>query len=161
MQRCRRVIIVVVLLGSCAPARRDGIEPQADAGPSDESRVAHDLLDLLNEQVDSWNRGDLEGFMSYYWRSEDLTFISGDRVYQGWEATLKRYKRHYPTKQDMGWLDFSDLQVESKGPNEAEVTGRWRVRADRKVSGGGFVLKFRKLERRWLIVRDKTTTDSS
>lgn len=161
MQRYRRVIIVVVLLGGCAPARRDGIKPQADLGPPGESRATHDLLDLLNEQADSWNRGDLEGFMSYYWRSEDLIFISGDRVYRGWEATLNRYKKRYPTKEDMGWLRFSDLQVKSKGSNEAEVTGRWRVRADRKVSSGGFVLKFRKFKRRWLIVRDKTTSDSS
>ena len=155
------MIFVVVLLGSCAPARHEGIKPQADAGRRDEARVAGYLLDLLNEQADSWNRGDLEGFMGYYWRSEDLIFESGDRVYRGWEATLNRYKKRYPTKEEMGWLDFSELQVESTGPKEAEVTGRWRVRADRKVSSGGFVLKFRKFERQWLIVRDKTTSDSS
>ncbi len=78
MQRYRRVIFVVVLLGSCAPARREGIKPQADAGRRDEARVAGYLLDLLNEQADSWNRGDLEGFMGYYWHSEDLIFESGD-----------------------------------------------------------------------------------
>lgn len=125
----------------------------------DSGAVTFDLQDFLNEQVDAWNRGDIEGFMDYYWRSEDLEFISGDTIHRGWQATLERYKRKYPTKEAMGWLDFDDLRVTAMGEGEAEATGRWRVRTDRKTSSGGFELKFRRIEGRWLIVRDHTTSD--
>ncbi len=43
--------------------------------------------------------------------------------------------------------------------DEAEATGRWRVRAGRKTSSGGFELKFRRIGERWLIVSDHTTSD--
>ncbi len=158
-------LAIVFLLGvaglSCrAPNARNSMQSQT-VRPAfgDSGAVPFDLQDVLNEQVDAWNRGDIQGFMDYYWRSEDLEFISGDTIHRGWQATLERYKRKYPTKEAMGWLDFDDLRVTATGEDEAEVTGRWRVRAGRKTSSGGFELKFRRIEGRWLIVRDHTTSD--
>ncbi len=159
-------LAIVFLLGvavpSCrAPEARNSTQGEAVRPASGGSGVVTpDLRDVLNEQVDAWNRGDLEGFMDYYWRSEELEFISGDTIHRGWRATLERYKRKYPTKEAMGWLDFDDLRVTAMGEDEAKATGRWRVRADRKTSSGGFELKFRRIEKRWLIVRDHTTSDA-
>ena len=158
-------LAIVFMLGvaglSCrAPEARDSMQGgSVRPASSDSGAITFDLQDVLNEQVDAWNRGDIEGFMDYYWRSEDLEFKSGDTIHRGWQATLERYKREYPTKQAMGWLDFSDLRVAATSDHEAEVTGRWRVRAGRKTSSGGFELKFRRIGERWLIVRDHTTSD--
>ena len=158
-------LAIVFLLGvvglSCrASDARNSMQGGSDRPASgNPGAVTLDLQDVLNEQVDAWNRGDIEGFMDYYWRSEDLDFISGDTVLRGWQATLERYKRKYPTKEAMGWLDFDDLQVTAMGEDEAQVTGRWRIRAGRKISRGGFELKFRRIEGRWLIARDHTTSD--
>ncbi len=158
-------LAIVFMLGvaglSCrAPDARDSMQ-DGSVRPAfgDSGAVPFDLQDVLNEQVDAWNRGDIQGFMDYYWRSEDLEFISGDTIHRGWQATLERYKRKYPTKEAMGWLDFDDLRVTATGEDEAEVTGRWRVRSGRKISSGGFELKFRRIEGRWLIARDHTTSD--
>ena len=38
---------------------------------------------LLAKQVDAWNRGDLEGFMAGYWKSPELSFISGTTETRG------------------------------------------------------------------------------
>ncbi len=158
-------LAIVFLLGvaglSCrAPEARDSMQDgSVRPASSDSGAGTFDLQDVLNEQADAWNRGDIEGFMDYYWRSEDLEFISGDTILRGWQATLERYKRKYPTKEAMGWLDCDDLRVTATGQDGAEVTGRWRVRAGRKISSGGFELKFRRIDRRWLIVRDHTTSD--
>ena len=158
-------LAIVVLLGaagmSCrAPEARDSIQGGSVRPASGGSEgVPFDLQDILNEQVDAWNRGDIEGFMDYYWRSVDLEFTSGDTLHRGWQATLDCYKRKYPTKEAMGWLDFDDLRVTAIAEDEAEATGRWRVRAGGKTSSGGFELKFRRIEGRWLIVRDHTTSD--
>ena len=158
-------LAIVFLLGaaglSCrAPDARNSMQGETvRSAAGDSGAVPFDLQDVLNEQVDAWNRGDIQGFMDYYWRSEDLEFISGDTIHRGWQATLERYKRKYPTKEAMGWLDFDDLRVTAMSEDEAEATGRWRVRAGRKTSSGGFELKFRRIEKRWLIVRDHTTSD--
>ena len=158
-------LAIVCMLGvaglSCrAPEARDSVQGETVRAASGASEgVPFDLQDMLNEQVDAWNRGDIEGFMDYYWRSEDLVFVSGDTIHRGWQATIDRYKRKYPTKEAMGWLDFDDLRVTAMGEDEAEATGRWRVRARRKTSSGGFELKFRRIGERWLIVSDHTTSD--
>lgn len=48
------------------PAQQDLTASKAAA----EQAIKH----LIVSQVEAWNRGDLEGFMSGYWRSPDLTF---------------------------------------------------------------------------------------
>jgi hypothetical protein len=64
---------------------------------------------VMDDQAAAWNRGDLEGFMAGYWRSEKLTFISGTDVTRGWQQTLDNYKKSYNSKEKMGTLMFSDL----------------------------------------------------
>ncbi len=143
----------------CAPrADRPAPQPVRSAGrPA--TPLAGDIIELLDEQADAWNRGDIEGFMDYYWRSDELTFVSGETVIRGWQATLDRYKKRYPTPEEMGWLDFEDLAVTGVNDKSASVTGRYRVRAKGGVSTGSFVLALREIEGRWLIVRDHTTAD--
>ena len=64
---------------------------QKTAGAADSAAVRQ-VLDL---QVAAWNRGDLEGYMAGYWKSEQLTFFSGGTVTRGWDATLARYRKRY------------------------------------------------------------------
>ena len=47
---------------------------------------------VLDDQVVAWNKGDLEAFMAGYWKSEKLSFFSGDKKTAGWQATLDRYR---------------------------------------------------------------------
>ena len=54
-------------------------------GRAAEDKVREAVLKVLDDQVEAWNQGDLEGFMKGYWQSEELTFYSGD-VQQGWQA---------------------------------------------------------------------------
>ena len=153
-------LLGIAAVAGCAPrSDRPAAKPVQSA-----SRVATpgagDFIDLLDEQADAWNRGDIEGFMDYYWRSDALTFISGETVIHGWQATLDRYKERYPTPLDMGRLDFEDLAVRVSNSRSASVTGRYRVRTRGAESTGRFVLSLRKVGSRWLIVRDHTTADA-
>ena len=66
---------------------------------------------VLNEQVAAWNRGDLDAFMEGYWKSDELTFTSGDKVTKGWDATRDRYiKRYRSDGKEMGKLTFENLK---------------------------------------------------
>jgi hypothetical protein len=84
-----------------------GLRLHEGEGASDQ-KVRSAVLLVLNDQEDAWNRGDLEGFMNGYWKSEELTFQSGDNVTKGWQATYDRYRARYQTShRDAGVADFA------------------------------------------------------
>lgn len=45
------------------------------------------IIQVLKVQQESWNEGDIEGFMNGYWHSDSLIFI-GKRYYQGLAANI-------------------------------------------------------------------------
>jgi len=111
---------------------------------------------VLTRQDAAWNAGDIEGFMDGYWRSPELTFVSGGTVTQGWDATLERYRKRYPDRAAMGKLTFSDLHIEDLGKDTALVRGQWHLDRAEPI-GGMFTLIFRRIDGRWLIVYDHTS----
>src|SRR6516165_12397191 len=71
---------------------------------------------LLDDQAAAWNKGDLEGFMAGYWRSDKLSFFAGDKKTAGWQATLDRYRKKYQADgKEMGKLSFEELSIELLG----------------------------------------------
>ena len=114
---------------------------------------------LLAGQVDAWNRGDLEGFMAGYWKSPELSFVSGTTETRGWQPTLERYRKKYQSEgKEMGKLDFFDLRVEMLGPEAAFVRGHWHLKMKNGQEPGGlFTLILRKFPEGWRIVHDHTS----
>jgi beta-aspartyl-peptidase (threonine type) len=154
LRNCTRFItcsavLGLVLAGVLAPRA----EPRED--PS-RSREAVRLL--LDDQVKAWNNGDLAGFLSGYWRSDDLTFYSGKDINRGWEATRTRYQKRYQAEgKEMGRLTFRDLDIEVLTPEVAWVRGRWQVVTSKETLGGLFTLLVKKLPEGWRIVHDHTS----
>lgn len=116
-------------------------------------------LDVIATQAAAWNDGDLDAFMEHYWKDDRLSFSAGGRTVRGWQATLDNYRRRYPTKDAMGKLKFSELELQPLGDDAALVLGRWQVQpagggAER---GGNFSLVFRRIDGRWVIVHDHTS----
>lgn len=112
---------------------------------------------VMDDQAAAWNRGDIEGFMAGYWRSEKLVFVSGDSVTRGWQPTLDKYKKSYDTREKMGVLTFSDLEVTVLSKNAAIVLGTWSLAREKDNPRGKFTLVFRKLKEGWKIVIDHTS----
>ena len=121
--------------------------------------AATEIRNVLDRQVEAWNRRDLEGFMQGYWHSRDLTFYSGGTVVSGWEETLARYRNRYQSAgNEMGQLEFTDLKIELLGPTAAFVRGRFHLIMSSSESGGLFTLTFRKFADGWKIIHDHTST---
>jgi ketosteroid isomerase-like protein len=114
---------------------------------------------LLRKQQEAWNRHDLEGFMTGYWNSSELTFFSGAKEYAGWQATMDRYLATYGSAgHEMGKLEFSSLRVEVVGQDAAFVRGSWKLTMSHgKPPQGLFTLVFRKFPEGWKIVHDHTS----
>ncbi len=114
---------------------------------------------VLDAQVKAWNKGDLEAFMAGYWKSDHLTFISGSEQTQGWQATLERYRKRYQAKDsEMGQLRFSELKIESLGPDAALVRGRFQLERSKDKPSGRFTLIFRRFPEGWRIIHDHTSS---
>jgi beta-aspartyl-peptidase (threonine type) len=114
---------------------------------------------VLDDQVTAWNRGDLEGFMAGYWKSDRLTFFSGNNKTAGWQATLDRYRKRYQSGgKAMGRLAFEDLTVEMLGGEAALVRGRFRLRIGDETPTGLFTLILRRFPDGWRIVHDHTSS---
>lgn len=112
---------------------------------------------MLQRQADAWNTGDIDAFMEPYWQSSDLTFSTGGRLTRGFAATLKRYRKRYPTPEAMGRLTFRDLEIVELPPSAALVLGAWHLERDEPI-GGLFTLVLRKEHARWTIIHDHTST---
>lgn len=114
---------------------------------------------VLRTQQEAWNRHDLEGFMTGYWRSPDLTFFSEGKEQDGWDATIERYLAKYASPgHEMGKLEFSGLRVEVLSQDSAFVRGSWKLTmSDAKTPHGLFTLVFRKFQEGWKIVHDHTS----
>lgn len=141
----RLFLIMSILTGiACNPRR-------ASFSASDEAAIRH----VLANQEQAWNSFALEAFMAGYWKSDSLKFI-GSGVTRGWQATLERYQKSYPTREAMGKLTFTILSVAGISSDAALVTGRYTLERTNDRPTGLFTLVFRKIEGKWVIVYDHT-----
>jgi ketosteroid isomerase-like protein len=113
---------------------------------------------VLEAQAAAWNRGDLESYMDGYDRSPNTEFVSGDRINRGWQAVLDRYKKSYDSREKMGVLTFSDLEITVLSRDAALVVGRWHLKRPSDEPHGTFTLLFRKTKVGWKIVHDHTSS---
>jgi ketosteroid isomerase-like protein len=129
------------------------------AGDTEDAKAARKAIyQVLEGQVQAWNKGDLKGFMTGYLRSSELTFYSGGNVIKGWDAMLERYEKKYTgAGKEMGKLAFKDVDIELLSATSAVVRGRWQLTLSKESPGGLFTLIFRKTSDGWRIVHDHTS----
>jgi len=114
---------------------------------------------LMNSEA-AWNRGDLVAFVSDYEDSPDTTFIGREVTRGGTAAILARYRRGYPTREAMGTLTFSEIEVRPLAPGLALANGKYSLK--RTVEGGGdasgrFTLVLRMTKSGWKIIHDHSS----
>lgn len=149
----RGIMVIIAAAGICCVTSNSLAKPK-NLATSQKERIR----EVLTRQVEAWNHHDLEGFMSAYWKSPDLTFFSTGTGTAGWQATLDRYRGRYQGEgREMGTLDFNDLRIEMLGPRAAFVRGKWHLKMKSGDSGGLFTLIFRRFQDGWKIIHDHTS----
>jgi hypothetical protein len=128
--------------------------------PSGAGDLATEVRTVWNAQVEAWNRGDLDGFMTGYWNSPDLVFFSNKAETRGWQQTLDRYRATYKAEgRQMGTLDFPQLEFKVLGPEAVLARGQWRLKMpDGKESTGMTSVTFQKRPEGWRIVHDHSSS---
>lgn len=116
------------------------------------------IKEVLTKQADAWNQGNLEGYMDGYWKSKKLSFSSGGKTTNGWQATLDGYRRRYNPPAGMGKLKFNGLEVQLLGGRIALVLGKWHLTMeDGSTPNGNFSLILRKFKKGWKVIHDHTS----
>jgi uncharacterized protein (TIGR02246 family) len=115
------------------------------------------IRELLNAQTGAWNRGDIEGFMQTYWKSDSLMFVGKSGVTRGWQQTLQNYKKGYPDTTAMGKLSFDIITVKSLSPEYFYVVGKWMLKRSIGDLSGHYDLLLRKIKGRWVIIADHSS----
>jgi hypothetical protein len=112
-----------------------------------------DLLirNALTEQLNAWNTGDIDRFMTTYWQSDSLKFIGKSGVTYGWQKTLDNYKRNYPDTAAMGKLDFKLIEVKRLSLLYYSVVGKWHLSRSIGDIQGYFTLLLKKIKNRWVM----------
>ena len=113
---------------------------------------------VMDAQRDAWNRGDIEGYMDGYDRSDKTVFVSGDNVTRGWQTVLERYKKSYDSREKMGVLTFSDLEIDVLSNDSAVVLGSWALKRANDQPHGKFTLVFKRTSKGWRIIHDHTSS---
>ena len=133
----------------------------AFAGCANSADPSKEVRAVMEAQQAAWNRGDIETFMDGYDRADTTTFVSGDQLVRGWQTVLDRYKKQYSSREQMGMLTFAELTIQPVGPGLALADGRWQLTRAASIEGashGRFTLLFQRIENKWRIIHDTTTS---
>ncbi len=132
-----------------------GVLGSQDSG----SGAGKELRQVLSDQQEAWNQGNLNLFMETYWKSERLSYFSGGTVIEGWQGLKERYEKRYRGKgESLGRVTFSEIKVEKLGTEHALIKGRWNlIRDGEDPLGGLFSLVLRRFDEGWKIVHDHTS----
>ncbi|MEO8346629.1 MAG: nuclear transport factor 2 family protein [Betaproteobacteria bacterium] len=153
--RRRRAFAFLCMVALTASAQDSRVATAADTPATTAVRK------MLAIQDEAWNRGDIEGFMQYYWKNESIRFAGGDSFRYGWQATLDSYKKGYPDAAAMGQLSFDPLEIREINPDMVYVFGRWKLtranEAAQKAPRGLFTLIVEKKDGAWVITRDHSS----
>jgi ketosteroid isomerase-like protein len=115
------------------------------------------IRQLLTTQTESWNKGDVEGFMQTYWKSDSLMFIGKSGITRGWQNTLSNYKKGYPDTTAMGKLAFDILEVKKLSAEYYFVVGKWMLKRTIGDLSGHYTLFLKKIKGQWKIIADHSS----
>lgn len=139
-----KLILFSLLLFSLACVQKSDLQPKLET--------------IMQSQQQSWNQGDIEGFMDAYLRSDSLLFIGGSGPQYGWKNTLERYKKAYPNPEIMGQLTFETTAFHAFDNENAVMSGKWHLKRKGDEVGGYFTLIWRQMEGEWKIIYDHTSS---
>ena len=117
-----------------------------------------EIRTVLKQQLVGWNAGSVDSFMLGYWESDSLQFITKKGAQYGFNTVKSMYKKSYPTKVQMGNLDFEVLKIKwlDEQNTVAQVLGKWRVLESTKSNEGYFSLVFKYINGKPKIIIDHT-----
>jgi ketosteroid isomerase-like protein len=144
------LILITIITIQCSSSKTNNKKEQ------DPCRI---INTLMGNQITSWNNGDIDAYMEFYWKSDSLQFIGSKGLTYGWDTTLFNYKKTYSSKEKMGELDFSNLNCKDLKNNSFLINGKWHLKRNEELKDleGFYTLIWRKIDGQWKIVYDHSS----
>ncbi len=117
----------------------------------------NEIISVLKSQENFWNKGNIEGFMQGYVKSDNLVFNGSSGPFYGWDSVKDRYMKTYPSKEKMGILNFKIQNISLITSNVAQLLGQFILTYPKNEVSGYFTLVFIKSKGKWLIFSDHTS----
>ena len=147
-----RHALLVVTLVACGAATPP---PKRMFTPTDRDAVKA----VLDAQVNAWNKGDLDGYMNGYAKTEWLVFTSGGKIRRGWQETFDTYQKKYAQNPAaMGNLVFEILSIDPIGADGAVVLGNWILTNSPSDGRGVFSVVLERRPDGWKVIHDHTSS---
>jgi hypothetical protein len=136
--------------GCAAFTHAAGIVPVA----SDEHTETQTILRFLQEMTACWNQHDIDGFMSYFWHSDDLVAIVDREIFLGWNALYRSYENGYSDRNAMGYVSTTRVEVKLLQPDLAAVVIWWALEYTPRHTEvmGTSTMNLRKFPEGWRII---------
>lgn len=149
------ILPLLAMSAACAPG------PEGEAPP--DSAVLQAAADsLLDESARAWNAGDLDGFLQWYRRGPETTFMGSRGPTHGWEAIRGRYAARFEPGAERDSLRFEELESRPLAPGLGLATARYVLyEADSVTSTGVFTLILQDTEEGWRIIHDHSSETPS
>lgn len=111
----------------------------------------------MTKQMECWNKGDFNGYMEGYWKSDSLRFLGKRGLTRGWQKTLENYKKSYPDVQSMGKLKFDHISFEKLNNLQMFVVGKWTLEREKETLRGHYSLLWKKIDGEWKVIFDHSS----
>ena len=115
------------------------------------------IITVLKQQEKFWNKGDIDGFMQGYVKSDYLVFNGSSGPFYGWDSVKDRYIKTYPSKEKMGTLNFKIHNISLITSSVAQLIGQFFLSYPKSEVSGYFTLVLIKSKGEWLILSDHTS----
>lgn len=112
---------------------------------------------VLKKQRIAWSNNNLEEFMQGYWKSDSLKFYGANGVTYGWDNTLERYQKAYPTEDHTGKLNFRINDITKIYEDAYYVLGEYHIKRNVGNADGIFMIIFKRIQGEWKIIADTSS----
>jgi uncharacterized protein (TIGR02246 family) len=138
----------IVLAVGCA----SGDRPVADPTPG--------VRTMLTQSAEAWNAGDLDRFVGDYADDTTTSFMAGGAPHYGFGWIRSNYAPRFEPGAVRDSLRFENVHARPLGPDYAMATARFVLfRGDSTTASGPFTLVLHRMDGRWKIIHDHTSSD--
>jgi uncharacterized protein (TIGR02246 family) len=142
------VLASLAAVPGCAPP------PAAPPDPTAE------ITAMLAHSAIAWNAGDLDGFVSDYADAPTTSFMAGGEPHYGYAWIRANYAPRFEPGAERDSLHFEEIAARPLGPGYSMATARFVLsRADSVTASGPFTLVLQRIDGRWKIIHDHTSSD--
>jgi uncharacterized protein (TIGR02246 family) len=133
-----------------------GCSPPAPSAPDPTAEITA----MLTHSAGAWNAGDLDGFVSDYANDPSTSFMAGGQPQYGHDWIRAHYAPRFEPGAERDSLHFENIATRTLGPGYAMATARFVLsRGDSVTSSGPFTLVLHRMDGRWKILHDHTSSD--